>query len=386
MFCIAVINECMNNIYNISRALKKLNLSQDQIDLVNQIEFDKKDQTWCIQKICSYVELNQSLTILVDNYTKIRNLGRDSSSLLSFITRFGEEEGARLFKKKVKVSAFDKEKYQQKVGEQQATALLQQRGASLSNYINRHGVDLGTQKWDQYLKKRAETYKKKHDSGHIFPKYTLEYYKKLHGIVEGELRYNKKINAQRYKVSKAYYIDQYGPIDGPILCKQAKDHGSLLYFINKHGEELGNIKYTEKCLTSSNAMSRAVYSNMSSELFNFIKLSITDLYYYGENELTWSTTGELSTVQRAVRPDLFYRGKVIEFQGDVFHANPKIFAETDKPHPFRKHITASDIWKIDQMKHEYYVSKGYKVLAIWESDYLNNKQEEVKKCIQFLMS
>ena len=32
--------------------------------------------------------------------------------------------------------------------------------------------------------------------------------------------------------------------------------------------------------------------------------------------------------------------KMIEFNGDVFHANPNIFNETDTPHPYYKNLTS----------------------------------------------
>jgi hypothetical protein len=33
----------------------------------------------------------------------------------------------------------------------------------------------------------------------------------------------------------------------------------------------------------------------------------------------------------------------IEFQGDIFHANPKIFKASDNPNPFRKDLSSSEI-------------------------------------------
>jgi hypothetical protein len=126
------------------------------------------------------------------------------------------------------------------------------------------------------------------------------------------------------------------------------------------------------------------YSATSKECFDHVKKTVGDLYYYGEHEMVWSTSGELALTQRAVCPDLFYRGKIIEFNGDLFHANPRQFTESDTPHPFNKQITAKEIWAHDKRRIEYFESKGYNVLEVWESDYKTNKQGVIEQCIQHL--
>lgn len=68
---------------------------------------------------------------------------------------------------------------------------------------------------------------------------------------------------------------------------------------------------------------------------------------------------------------MFYRGKIIEFQRDVFHANPSLFSEGDKPHPYNQ-LTSKEIRIIDKNRFLYYNDRGYKVLEIWENDYKND--------------
>jgi hypothetical protein len=378
----------MLGIYNTSRVLKKKNLEQSQIELINQMEYNEKNRMFWVGKVIHYIDNNFPLEILVTNQKKIQELGRDSSSLKSFLIRYGEDIGTKLHNEKTKASTITKSRMVDKLGEKGAEEFYKARGASLENYIARHGETKGRQVWDKYLAKRAKSYEEKHKSGHVFPKYNLEYYVKLYGEEQGKKVYFQKINSQRYKVSKSYYIDQFGPIMGPIYCRKNKDHNSLDYFKEKYGEENAEELYSANCLkiSSSTAGNHNRYSKISKELFDKIKETITDLHYYGENEMTWATSGILKETQRAICPDLYYKGKIIEFNGDLFHANPLIFTGDDTPHPYNKKLTASEIWKHDARREEYYKSKDYSILVIWESEYKQKQQEIIDKCIQFLMN
>ena len=50
----------------------------------------------------------------------------------------------------------------------------------------------------------------------------------------------------------------------------------------------------------------------------------------------------------------------------------------------RTKLKAIDKWELDYIKIQYAQSQGYKVLVVWESDFKKNKEEVIKKCIQFL--
>jgi G:T-mismatch repair DNA endonuclease (very short patch repair protein) len=69
----------------------------------------------------------------------------------------------------------------------------------------------------------------------------------------------------------------------------------------------------------------------------------------------------------------------------MFHGNPKKYRDVDYPHPFRKNITAQQIWDKDKRKIEIATREGFEVLVIWDSEYRwGNKKEIVNKCIKFL--
>lgn len=82
--------------------------------------------------------------------------------------------------------------------------------------------------------------------------------------------------------------------------------------------------------------------------------------------------------------DIVYQNKIIEYNGDFWHANPKKYKRCDVLRLPNNTTTAEKIWKKDQEKINFAQSQGYKVLIVWESEFKENKEEVLSKCIQFL--
>jgi len=62
--------------------------------------------------------------------------------------------------------------------------------------------------------------------------------------------------------------------------------------------------------------------------------------------------------------------------------DPKIYSpEYVNP---RTKLRASEKWKLDRAKIQFAEAHGYDVLVIWENEYKQNKEEVLKKCLQFL--
>jgi hypothetical protein len=77
--------------------------------------------------------------------------------------------------------------------------------------------------------------------------------------------------------------------------------------------------------------------------------------------------------------------KIIEYNGDMYHANPKKYKKNDTPHPYRKNKTSLEIWESDKIKLMTAKNNGYDVLVIWDSEYRwGNKEKVIKKCLNFL--
>ena len=82
--------------------------------------------------------------------------------------------------------------------------------------------------------------------------------------------------------------------------------------------------------------------------------------------------------------DFVYEHKIIEFNGDYWHANPKIYDKTfiNKTNGY----TAKELWARDKSKIKYAQKRGYEVYTVWESDFRNNPDAVIKKCMSFLTS
>ena len=173
--------------------------------------------------------------------------------------------------------------------------------------------------------------------------------------------------------SLKYNIDKYGKKDGIIKYKEInkKKAQTLSNYIRLHGEKNGIIKY-ELFINKK----KKYYSKISQELFNIID---NKHCYFGENEFGLRDNDKY----------YFYdfvntkNKKVIEFNGDDFHANPKKYNSTDIPLQFINK-TSEEIWAHDKNKLNRIIKEGYDVLIIWESDYKSNKDKSINKCINFL--
>lgn len=78
--------------------------------------------------------------------------------------------------------------------------------------------------------------------------------------------------------------------------------------------------------------------------------------------------------------------KIIEFNGDYWHANPKSYLAQDMIGRGVTRKSASDIWKKDAIKSKIAQDKGFQILVIWESEFNANPIKTIEKCIEWLTS
>lgn len=76
--------------------------------------------------------------------------------------------------------------------------------------------------------------------------------------------------------------------------------------------------------------------------------------------------------------------KCIEFNGDYWHMNPKLHESGE----FNKKTktTSNEIWKKDEAKLNSIKKLGFSVLVVWESEYNENREAVINKCLSFLNS
>lgn len=82
--------------------------------------------------------------------------------------------------------------------------------------------------------------------------------------------------------------------------------------------------------------------------------------------------------------DFIFGSKIIEFNGDLFHANPSIFTANDKHMSWASDRTAQYTWDMDHERIYQIKQLGYDVLTIWESDVIKNIENELLKCKIYL--
>lgn len=204
------------------------------------------------------------------------------------------------------------------------------------------------------------------------------------------------LSNREFTVQIEYYLDRgYTPEESLQLLKERQTTFSKDMCVKKYGDNEGNKIFNnrqEKWLNSllNNGNLNIGYSNISQELFDNIKKRLPN------NNLKYATiNNELRLKYNDGRIYLYDfadidNKKIIEFHGDLFHGNPNKFLENDTPNPFRKNILAKDMWLKDKNKTEVAKNNGYEVLVIWESEYkrkgVENKEEIIKKCIDFILS
>ena len=166
---------------------------------------------------------------------------------------------------------------------------------------------------------------------------------------------------------------------------------SLDKCIEKHGEKEGRKRFTErqvkwqKSLTENGNMKMG-YSKISQDLFfdilKFYEKGLGNVYFATKNE-EYRLPKENGGIWLYDYADV-EKQKIIEYNGDQYHANPSKYLSEDYPHPFRKGDSAKEIWAKDKIKVDRAKEKGFEVLVIWDSEYRKDKKVVLDKCLKFL--
>jgi hypothetical protein len=194
-----------------------------------------------------------------------------------------------------------------------------------------------------------------------------------------------------YYVNKGYSIEE-----SKDLLKNRQSTFSLEKCISKYGDEEGykrwmdrQEKWQKNMLENGNV--KCGYSKISQELFyNLLKnydienSDMSKVYFATKNkEYFISLKNEGFFIYDFV--DLNNK-KIIEFNGDLYHANPNIYEENDYPHPYYKNNgpSALETWNKDKLKIDIAKENGFDVLVVWDSEYRKDKNKVIEKCLNFL--
>jgi uncharacterized protein YaeQ len=218
----------------------------------------------------------------------------------------------------------------------------------------------------------------------------------LNKVRENQINAAKQVDCSKrlLPTNIEYWINRgYSEEDSLKKVSERQSTFTLKKCVEKYGEEKGKDMFTkrqEKWLKSlsSGGNLKIGFSKISQEVF----YKLLEQYPISErNNLFFATHNKEFTLNKKNGGVWLYdftdtkNKKIIEFNGDMYHGNPKKYSGDDNPHPFRKDITAQDIWDKDKKKIDVAIENGFKVLVIWDSEYRwGNKEEVIKKCLQFL--
>lgn len=368
-----------------------------QLDLITSA-FDKKAIYYkadMIKKLIKYNVDGNWVKRINDSY----KFGNDSTSLESYLTRYGEEVGTVLYNKRINELSYKGtlqyyiDKYGESIGKKKWDELNKSRATfSEKHYVERYGNELGKKKWQEVLNKKLKTQKdnfknKKWKNGR-----TLEEYQERYGVSEGYRRWEKRNKNHSYMVSLQRYIDEFGEIEGRQICKDIKNNSSIDKFIERYGEELGKIRYEENCKKCGITLEKMIdlygeedgkeryknwlggvtsfknnngVSKSSQELFWLIYDRLDDnfknlTYFHELNEEYKFYEHRVDTI-KLHKVDFKLGNLIIEFDCEYWH----------------------DVEK-DKLRDNFLTNHGYSVLRVRYKEYVKNKTEIVDKCIKYL--
>jgi hypothetical protein len=206
------------------------------------------------------------------------------------------------------------------------------------------------------------------------------------------MKLTMSLNPSKQNTRIEYYLKQ-----GMGLClaisalKRRQATGAIDSYIRRYGVELGKNKWKERQirwqetlrakpedeiarinaarLNNGYSISKAekeIFANLSLKIPN-LKRNITISYNNGKNWYVY---------------DIGIDNKLIEYNGDYWHANPKI--HTEEFYNKISKMSATDIWNKEKHKDSIAENRGYKILKVWEADYKIDPKRELEKCINFL--
>ena len=205
---------------------------------------------------------------------------------------------------------------------------------------------------------------------------------------------NPKKYAYKYDTKIEYYLKKgYSKKESIKLRSERQATFSKDICIEKYGDKRGTEIWLErqkkwhKTLVK-NGNIKGGYSKISQELFyeilnNYLIDDRDEVFFWTKNKEYFIKTSNKFYLYDYT--DL-KQNKMIEYNGDQYHANPNIYEANDTPHPYHKEkkYTAEKIWKKDKNKKIAANRNGFKVLTIWDSEYRKKPQETLEKCLNFL--
>ncbi len=267
--------------------------------------------------------------------------------------------------------------------------LAKSTAITLENLIKKYGLSEGTNRWDIYKQKQAHSN-------------SFEYKKEKHGWTKDQF---DEFNLSRSQTLEKM-IQRYGEAVGiekwTTYCERQAYTNTKDYFIEKYGYSIGYEKYLEinKNKSVSNPIILAAKMGITKDEATDIIISRQKNYFTSNLEqefvnLLEETIGKLDHTSQSnpfgkwspdllsyVVYDIKHGNNIIEFNGDYWHANPKIYKEDS----IIRGKKAVDIWYKDMLKLKTATDLGFQTLVVWESEFKTNKEEIIKEVAQWILN
>lgn len=243
----------------------------------------------------------------------------------------------------------------------------------------------------EYKKEKFGWTKKQFDEYNKNRAVTLHNCIKKHGKEKGEKIYNDYVEKQRYSNTLEYFIEKFDGDAEKGISEYKKYNKSKRVTYENLMKKYGNEEKVLDVLLNKK-ISKTSYSKISQELFESIYLKLPQIL----KEKTYFAilNKEFGKMCKENKKYFFYDFVIsnikfcIEFHGDQWHGNPTMFTPNETPPIYKsigmEHIKSKDLWEKDKLKKELLTSNGFCYISIWESDYKNNKDKIVNKCLELI--
>ncbi len=244
--------------------------------------------------------------------------------------------------------------------------------------------------YDEYVRRKTKNWRPKE-----FDNSSIDSYIKRHGAIKGKKLYNENLPKLATASIKYYISKGLTEKEAKRALKKRQSTFSLKKCIDVLGEEKGYKRWLERQKKWQNTLTAKSqdeintikekrktlggYSKISQVLFD--SLGITDARY--------ATNGgeyrEKLFNGKHVSFDFKYGDKVIEFNGDLWHASPLKYNSGDIINiGSSRKLIVDDIWVRDEIRTSEIIKLGYDVLIIWEHEYNSDANTVKEKCLEFL--
>jgi hypothetical protein len=278
------------------------------------------------KRICTFMRFDTGECFIV-RFSRLSSIGSSSITLERLTVLYGKEEGERRWQQYREKQSFSNTLVYkaQRHGwdEEQFKQYNRSRSQTLANMISRYGEDEGLRKWEDYCER------------------------------------------QKYTNALAYFIEREGD-------EQRGKDAWVTYNHSKGGsrrppdiaKRLGIGIAEAEAICADRFASNLFVSNKEMKFVERLEALVGPIPFSHKTKQWCIWSSELNS-------PLFYdvacyeRKKIIEYNGDYWHANPSIY---DPSWICCNGMTAREIWHRDQVKKDLAIHRGFDYRVVWESE------------------